>query len=185
MNEILQPTTRRTVLQRCLVFVAGALGVSLAAPEARSEPVPPAPSPPPEPNSGKTLKFYARRLHVHSGSQKPGELPAWNGRLNSHGDLLDQANGAKVGEFSATCFAPESPFGCAGSAHAVELQTLKVTNGTLFGIGSAGPMAEGERAHAILGGTGRFAGAQGSYVIRQNPAGRGEESVEFVITLKS
>ena len=185
MNEILKPTTRRTLLQRGLVFVGGVLGVPLALPDACGESVLPAPPPPPPPapSGGKTIRFYARRLNVHSTGQKPGELPAWGGRLNSHGDLLEGPEGAKVGEFSATCFGPKSPFGYAGSDHAVELQTLKLTNGTLFGIGSAGPMADGERAQAILGGTGRFAGAKGSYVIRQNPAGRGEESVEFVITL--
>ncbi len=185
MNEMFQPTTRRTVLQRCLVFVAGTLGVPLAAPEARGGPAPPAPSAPPEPKGATMLTFYARRLQIHCPSQKPGELPAWSGRLHSHGDLLERPDGAKVGEFSATCFGPESPFGCASTDHAVEFQNLKVTDGTLFGIGCAGPTAEGERARAILGGTGRFAGAKGSYVIRQNPAGRGEESVEFLITLLS
>jgi hypothetical protein len=183
MNEILHPTTRRTVLQRGLVLIAGALGLPLAAPEARSEALPPPPSPPPATPGGKTLQFYARRLLVHCPGQKPGEFHARSGRLHSHGELLDRPGGARVGEFSATCLGPESSFGCAGTDHAVELQTLKVADGTLFGIGSAGPAAEGERAHAILGGTGRFAGAQGSYVIRQSPAGRGEESFEFLITL--
>lgn len=183
MNEMLQPTTRRTVLQRCLAFAVGALGAPLAAPDARGEPAPAVPSVPPAPDGAKTLSFYARRLQVHCPSRKPGEFQVWSGRLHSHGDLLQQPGGAKVGEFSAICFGPESPFGGAGTDHAVELQTLKVPNGTLFGIGCAGPAAEGERAHAILGGTGRFAGAKGSYVIRQNPTGRGEESIEFLITL--
>ncbi len=189
MNELFQPTARRTVLKRSLAFIAGALGLQMAAPAAPVAPtVPSAPSPPteplpPAPGGGATLRFYTRRLQVHAGSVKPGQLPVWNGRLNSRGDLLERPDGAKVGEFSATCFSPDSPFGCAGSDHAVELQTLKVANGTLFGIGSAGPLADGERAHAILGGTGRFAGVRGSYVIRQNRTGRGEESVEFLITL--
>ena len=185
MNEVLQPTTRRTMLQRGLVFVAGVLGVQLPTPDARGEPAPPAPSPPAAPSGGKTLTFYARRLLVHCPTQKPGDLTTRSGRLHSHGDLLDRPDGAKVGEFSATCLGPESPFGCAGTNHAVELQTLKVTNGTLFGICGAGPVAGGERAHAILGGTGRFAGAKGSYVIRQSPTGRGGDSVEFQITLLS
>ncbi len=185
MNEMLQPTTRRTVLQRALIFVAGAIGLPLAPPGARGESAPAAPSEPPAPNAGTTLKFYARRLLVHCPSQKPGEIPAWSGRLHSQGDLLDRPDGAKVGAFSATCFGPASPFGGAGTDHTTEFQTLKVTDGTLFGIGCAGPAAGGERAHAILGGTGRFAGAKGSYVIRQTAAGRGEDGVEFLITLLS
>ncbi len=185
MSHILQPTTRRSALQRGLVLAAGAVALPVTVPDARGAPAPPAPSTPPAVNAGKTVKFYARRLLVHCPPQKPGQLPAWSGALHSHGDLLDRPDGAKIGEFSATCLGPESPFGCAGTDHAVELQTLKVANGTLFGIGSAGPTADGERAHAILGGTGCFAGAQGSYVIRQNPSGRGADSVEFLITLLS
>lgn len=185
MNATLQPTNRRTVLQRCLAFAVGVLGAPLAVPDARGEPAPPATSVPPAPDGAKALSFCARRLQVHCPSTKPGELPGWTGRLHSHGDLLQQPDGPKVGEFSATCFGPESPFGGAGTDHAVELQTLKVPHGTLFGIGCAGPAAQGERAYAILGGTGRFAGAKGSYVIRQNPTRRGEESIEFVITLIS
>ncbi len=194
MNGILQPTTRRTLLQRGLLFVAGALGAPLAMPDTRGERASPEPSPPSPPSSpispavasgGKTLRFYARRLMVHCPSPKAGALPAWSGRSHTAGDLLDGPNGSKVGEFSATCLGPESVFGCAGTEPAVELQTLKVTSGTLFGIGGAAPTAEGERAHAILGGTGCFAGARGSYVIRQNPGGQGEDGVEFLITLQS
>ncbi len=185
MNEMFPLTTRRTLLQRGLVFIAGALGLPLAMPEARSEPALPDPSPPPAPQTGKTLHFYARRLQVHCPSMNSGELPGWGGRLQSHGDLLDQPNGAKVGQFSATCFAPQSHFGSVGANHTVELQTLKLSEGTLFGMGCAGPAAEGERAHAIVGGTGSFTGARGSYVIRQSSSGRGEANVEFLITLVS
>jgi hypothetical protein len=98
---------------------------------------------------------------------------------------LDQPNGAKVGRFSATCFAPESHFGSLGAEHAVELQTLRLPGGTLFGIGTAGPIAESERAQALLGGTGCFAGATGCYVIRQSQAGCGDQNLEFEITLLS
>lgn len=182
MNEIMQPTNRRTVLQRCVLFVAGALGMPLATTGSQAEPPSPEPDPKPEANNEKVLRLYATRLMVHSQSQKPGELPAWNGRLHSRTDLLDRPNGAKVGEFSGSCFGPESHFGCAGSDHAMELQTLKLKEGTLFGMGASGPTASGDRVHAVIGGTGRFAGARGSYVIRQGqPAAKA--SVEFVITL--
>jgi hypothetical protein len=185
MNETIQQTTRRTVLQRCLLFVAGAFGVPMVNAGTPGRPQLPSPNAKPEVQSANTVRFYARRVQVQSQRQKPGEFPAWTGRLHSRTDLLDQPNGAKIGEFAAACFGPESFFGSTGSNHAMELQTLKVSDGTLFGIGTAGPTSAGEREHAILGGTGRFAGARGSYVIRQNPTTAGKESLEFVITLLS
>jgi hypothetical protein len=57
---------------------------------------------------------------------------------------------------------------------------------SLFGIGSAGAPSAAGRSLAILGGTGRFAGARGTYSEREvadGPHGRG--SLEFVVTLVS
>ena len=186
MNEIMQPTTRRNVLQRCACFVAGALGVPLVEASSRSQEAwqPQAPPPAAPTPAASTIRFYGKHVQVHAPSQKPGELPTRNGRLHSGTDLFDRPDGAKVGEFSAARFSPETPFGNPSPGHSVELQTLRLQDGTLFGIGTAGPTAGAERTHAILGGTDRFAGARGSYVIRQNPAA-GKASVEFVITLLS
>jgi hypothetical protein len=183
MSNIFHPTHRRALLKRGLACLAGAAGLRLAgpAPQAVASPVVEPASP--APAGGTTIKFYSRRLHVRLGGAKPGLVPSPNGRVNSRCDLLESPDGAKVGDFTATCFSPDSPFGFAASEHDVELQTLKVADGTLFGIGASGPGSKGERAQAVLGGTGRFAGARGSYVIRQNGPGQGEESFEILITL--
>src|SRR5262245_47534565 len=107
MNQVLEPSTRRSMLQRGLVFIAGVLGVPLAVPDVRGEPAPPTPTLPPTPTGQTTIQFYTRRLVVHSPSRRPGDLPVWSGRLHSHGDLLDRPKGTKVGQFSATCMGPE------------------------------------------------------------------------------
>src|SRR5206468_3799858 len=65
----------------------------------------------------------------------------------------------------------------------VEFQTFQLPDGVLFGVGAGGG-AGAQRTWAVLGGTGRFAGARGSYVEREvsvAPAGRG--AVEFILTL--
>lgn len=181
MNELQQPTSRRTLLQRSLLCVAGAFGLKLAPRDAQAS------DPPPSSAGGSSLTVYARALRVRSAGQQPGKLPVWNGRLNSHGELLDRPDGQKVGEFSATRFGPDAPFQ-AGSGSAggnVELQTLQLSDGTLFGIGGANLSADGAKAHAILGGTGRFAGAKGSYVVRRGSTGSSDGAIEFVITLLS
>ena len=185
MNEVTQSTSRRTVLQRCLLFVAGAMGLPSVANAVPSRPDVSPPGPKPAERASQTVRFYARALQTHCPGRKPGELPTSSGRMHSRADLLDKPGGAKVGEFCATCLGPDSHFGIACADQSVELQTLNSKEGTLFGIGSAESSAAGAREHAILGGTGRFAGARGSYVIRQASATAGRASVEFVITLIS
>jgi hypothetical protein len=175
MVELHQPTNRRTLLHRGLIFLAGAAGLQLADKEVRA-----GTGPAPEEGS-KTLRFCARRWQAHSQGQRPGQLPARQGRTNTHGELLDAATGKKVGEFYATSFCPEASFG--GQANigaAIELQTFTFSDGILFGMGSAASGAAGPQHHAILGGTGRFAGARGICVV--SPGSRtGEETVELVI----
>jgi hypothetical protein len=99
-------------------------------------------------------------------------------------DLLAEAGGESVGEFVATALTAEGSFGAQGlSAFALEMQTFRVGGDTLFGIGAPGARG-GARAYAVLGGTGRFAGARGSCLERAvEPGGPLRGEVEFVLTL--
>jgi hypothetical protein len=173
MNELKQTISRRSVLQRSLLFVAGACGLQLAPSTGRAAEVPP--------DGRATLTLYSPSWRARSPGQRPGKLPTRSGLLNRHGDLLDGVSGKKVGEFTATCFGSDSSFPPASSTgFNLELQTLRLQDGTLFGIGSG---SEEQKVHAILGGTGRFAGAKGSYVVRRTAQGPKEGAVEFVINL--
>jgi hypothetical protein len=99
-------------------------------------------------------------------------------------ELLDGAQGAVVGELVATSLGSGASFGAPSPAGAcVELQTFRIGDDTLFGMGTEAARA-GERAYAVLGGTGRFAGARGACVERSlGDEGAARGQVEFLVTL--
>jgi hypothetical protein len=180
MNELSQPASRRSLLQKAFGVVAGALGMKMLDQETRAEEAPAGPGP------GQVLSFYARQIEAHVPGQSPGRLPISNGRMNRQGELLDRPDGKKVGSFHATCFYPESPLHSSPSvASSVELQMFHLPAGTLFGMGGSSAHVVGEMHHAILGGTGRFAGVRGSYVLRHSAKESSPAGFEFVLTLIS
>jgi hypothetical protein len=157
--------------------LASAFGLGAIARRATAEEAPaPAPARP------TTLTLYGRRRPTPPRSPQ-GALTG-GGRISSYGDLLDGPEGSPVGEFYANGLGLEAAFGSAVPAvSGVEFQTFQLPDGALFGVGAAGSTA-GERTWAILGGTGRFAAARGTYVEREvsaTPAGRA--GVEFILTL--
>ncbi|HKZ31495.1 MAG TPA: hypothetical protein VJ648_03965, partial [Vicinamibacteria bacterium] len=99
-------------------------------------------------------------------------------------ELLDALDGRVVGELVATALAAETAFPGSGSASSgLELQTLRIGDDTLFGMGACAARG-GERAYALVGGTGRFAGARGTCVehtLEDDGPVRGE--IELVVTL--
>ncbi len=176
--EQIQPINRRTLLQRGLVLLAGALGLEVVEPGSRAQAALVAQS------DGAPLRLYARRWQGHPHGLEAGELPASSGRLNRQGELLAAPNGEKIGEFQTTCFCQEGSFGaCAAKGASIELQTFKLGEDTLFGMGCFNPTARTAQLQAIVGGTGRFAGARGSYRINR-AAGKGSgDNVEIVLTI--
>jgi hypothetical protein len=65
---------------------------------------------------------------------------------------------------------------------------FNLTDGTIIGMGTTQDFRDAESVHAILGGTGRYEGASGSYVARQSPldlGGDGTAKFDFTITLRS
>lgn len=171
MERVSKSPERRTLLQRGLVLLTGALGVGAAARKVGSAE---APASKPDP----TLRLHGRR--------GPAPPPGRSGeRLVRYGELLDGPDGKRIGEFFTSGFCLETPFGPQAVAPSnLEFQTFQLPEGTLFGIGAAGPGAE--RTLAILGGTGRYAAARGSYVEREVPSATpGRDAVEFVLSLTS
>ena len=154
-------TSRRGALGRGLALLAGVVGVGAAGRVEAASAAPPATELKPQGRQTE-LKLHGRHFHLHAPSSRPGQVPAKGERLSAYGELLDRPNGRRVGHFTAAFFALESPFAGAAS---LELHSLHLEDGTIHGLGTAARGAEGH--FAILGGTGRYAGARGSYVSHQ------------------
>jgi hypothetical protein len=162
-------TTRRNAVSRGLLALAGLAGVGAASAgglklAATSEP--------------SDVVLYGRNWRTSQG--RLGELPTEGERISVRGELIDAVQGTPVGEFYAAAFAVG---GGPHPAHGerLELHTFKLRDGTIIGSGTAGQL---EGVFAILGGTGRFAGARGTYVARQRHQDfGGDGSAEFVLKL--
>jgi len=97
-------------------------------------------------------------------------LPDFSSAMSPKGELED-ATGGVVGRFSAGLLP--------GSDGQVAVQRFSFSEGSLIGMGSG--LLDGEE-YAVVGGTGRFAGAIGSYVVTLQPGEFGRDA-EFVINL--
>jgi hypothetical protein len=116
-------------------------------------------------------------------------LPQPGERSTSFGQLFEAPDGEKAGEFYASSFSFGSPFGPGEmAANAMEMHHFNLKDGTIVGMGTLGGFHEVESVHAIIGGTGRYVGATGSYVARQSPielGGDGTADFTFNIILGS
>jgi hypothetical protein len=165
-------SSRRGVLGRGLLLVAGALGIGAAG----------------RPGSARAarklgvtqLRLYGQNFHLHAPSHRPGRIPANGERHNAYGELLDRRGGTVIGHFSAAHLTHDSPFTAAVSS--LEIHTFTLGDGTIHGIGSAVRGADGQ--FLVLGGTGRYAGIQGSYLAQQGTRELGGNgTAEFRLTL--
>jgi hypothetical protein len=132
------------------------------------------------------LRLYGRNWHLQGeGPRARWTRPERGQRQLIFGELLDgptSSAGVKVGEFYATCTCVNAPFGAGPLAAAfVEHHTLNLGEGTLTAMGTS----QGEESTlAIVGGTGRYTGARGSYVARQLPVELGGDgTAELVVTI--
>jgi len=150
MEEATRRTSRRNLLGRSVALAAGALGVGAVGRVGTAEAAKP---------ENRDFQLHGRHFHLQAPTHRAGKLPEKGDRLSAYGELLDRPNGKAVGHFTAAFFALDSPFAGASS---LELHTFNLADGTIHGLGSAARGAEGH--FAILGGTGRYTGARGSYV---------------------
>lgn len=165
-----EQATRRSALARGLVLVGGLVGLGAAGAAGEAVAAP----------GATTLVLYAGGMRGFSHDRRHGELARSGDRVTFEGELRDRPDGRRVGELHAAAFTLRGPGG-GGAAERIELHTFVLEDGTLVGSGAGG--ASGG-SFAILGGTGRFAGARGSYVLRRSghePGGH--ETAELAITL--
>ena len=152
-------TSRRSLLGRGALLAAGALGLSAARWDR-----PALGAAVPTKGGDTKVRLYGRNFHLHSGAAPAGKVPAKGDRHSAYGELLDRPNGTVVGHFSAAHLTHDSPFAAAASS--LEIHTFTLKDGTILGLGTVARGAEGH--FVIVGGTGRYAGAQGGYVARQH-----------------
>jgi hypothetical protein len=176
MAMALHKAKRRSILKSGALVLAGAIGFGGLNTETVAE------AAMTDGGGSTTLTLYGRQWQMVAADRRLGMVPVQGDRMAMYGEFLDAEGGRKVGEFYATCFCVDSPFGATPfSAANVEMHTLNLEGGTIIGMGSA---SVGENNYAIVGGTGRFLGARGSYVAQQRPWELGGDgTAEFVITL--
>ena len=144
----------------------------------------------PAPSAGTlSMSIHGWDWHLTYPDRPRGVAPSPGERSASYGQLSAVPGGDKVGEFYASSFSFGSPFGnTAVSAAAMEMHHFNFEDGTIVGMGTIGGYHDDESVHAIIGGTGRFEGATGSYVGIQRPielGGDGRAEFRFNITLRS
>jgi hypothetical protein len=163
MHRTTNGTTRRSALGRLALAFGGAVGIgggATAVAKAHTGGGTAA-----EPRTPRVITLHARDLRTAPFHRDPR--------------LVEAVEDAPFGELIDQRFRPAGAFRAAVLPTGGSLHTFKLHGGQLFGIGPGG--LEGT-AHAIVGGTGRFAGAAGSYSIE--PASRlPGRSVTFVFTL--
>ena len=173
MDGTVSRSARRTLLKRGLVGAAAVTAVIAGGGRANAAVIAP---------TGGTIKLLGRGFHAFTG-ERVGLLPSKGDAYSIYGELLD-ASGVKVGDFVASCTATDSPFELTGQGQgSIDTQTLNLRDGSIVGMG-AGTGAT--RAYAIVGGTGRYAGARGSYTATLDTYGLGGSGeAAFEITLSA
>jgi hypothetical protein len=148
------------------LLAAGAVGIGFAAREATDEESSAAPM-----RRGKKLVVYGRDMRMHSPNRAAGEMPPAGDRPTPQGRLVDGRE-RSLGLFSSAVLA---------SAAALELHTFEFEEGSIFGVGAG---ATDRATFAVIGGTGRYAGATGSYLARHSLRELGGDgTAEFTLNL--
>ena len=172
MSENNRLTTRGGALKRLLLLAGGAAGgivggralASHGEPAALPAPATPAPEP-------VDVVLYGRHWRLGSHTTEHGKAPRPDEPRTPKGLIVDGA-GNDLGTFKAA-----SVLGYGG---ALQLQTFDLVDGTIVGIGAGGVH---ESPFAIIGGTGRYLGASGTYVGKQSPRELGGDgTAEFKLT---
>ena len=159
-------TTRRALISRGLWAITGAVGLGVAgtgvALGAAEEPASAA--------GPAQLTLVVHDVRFTSPSAKPGALPDAGAIASPHGALHDTA-GQHLGRFSGGTLP--------GSGGQIAIQRFTFADGTIIGMGSGGLDRE---EYAVVGGTGRYAGAIGTYVAQVRPGAHGRDA-EFQISV--
>lgn len=171
---------RRALLGRTALFIGGLVGVGLTGRAMQSGELS---------KATVSMKIHGDNWRATYPDRRRGILPQPGERSSVFGELIDETDHAKIGEFYASSFQFGSPFGTTeASAGAMEMHQFNLRDGTIVGIGTTNDLAGGPSTHAIIGGTGKYEGASGSYVATQRPfelGGDGTAEFDLSIILRS
>ena len=164
--------SRRSLIGRGFVGLAAALGLGAGAGVTAAK------------RSGgggepHTLRLDGRGWTLTTPGHRTGERVQPGDRSTVHGQLL--AGDRVVGSFIGSRLAAPSQSGGLDADASLELHTFTLEGGTILGMGSALP---GAGTFAIVGGSGTYANARGSYTAEQQSYELGGNgSASFVLTL--
>jgi hypothetical protein len=162
--------SRRSLLKRALVLAGGAVGLGVAGKDARAA-------------TGSGLRLYGSNWRLSTPLRRPGEAirPGDHGAV--YGDLLDGPKGKVLGQFYGSRLALQAAPANARADASVEVHTFVLPGGTIVGMGTS---VLGRAVFAVVGGTGRYAGATGSYQATQRLREQGGDgTAEFILTLQA
>lgn len=165
--------SRRSLLGRGLVGLAAAVGLGAGAGVTASR------TADRNESAETTIRLDGRGWTLTTPGRRVGERVQPGDRSTVHGQLLE--GGRPVGSFiGSRVAAPSAPGGLDADA-ALELHTFTLERGTILGMGSALP---GASVFSIVGGSGLYANARGSYTAEQQSYELGGDgSATFVLTL--
>ncbi len=170
--------TRREFLKIAALLVTGAAGATVASQSrfisAAFEPAAGAK----HTSDGSAFELHARHIHLYSQQREKGEMPAMGDHVLVHGELFDRSTGATLGEYYSNALHLGPHSGSMGfSAATVEIHTFSLADGMLMGMGTTKESAGEPGVFAVVGGSGRFASAGGSYTARQDPQELGGDGI--------
>jgi hypothetical protein len=176
--------TRRSALRSGVALLAGAVGLEVVGRSRAGEVPAPPPPLPGVARTATTLTLHARHLRAVPAGGRPGG-PVENGaRLTLFADLVDGA-GSVIGSLTGVSHCTAAPLSSDDSpVGALEMHTLSLRDGTIVAMGTAPAVAWGTGTFAVVGGTGRYAGATGSGVAeQQTDAAGGHGCARYTLTL--
>lgn len=154
-------TTRRSILgvgALALAGLAGAVGLGSIAERARSAPGAVVP--------GAPVELHGSEWHLRAPDLRPGVLPERGDRVTIAGVLSGSPGGTPIGSFFATSMHLDTVGAARFATAEMQIHTIQLPEGNLVGMGTA---VAGEATYAVIGGTGRYLGATGSYSAVQRP----------------
>ena len=176
-TDQLPAVSRRQLLTGLALLGAGAAAgtaTGIAVKEITAQPAVPAPAipAPAVPAALTAMTLHAQRVAIEVVGQEPGKLPPVGAPFTARGAVVDGA-GASLGSFAITPLP--------GGAPGLQLHTFELEGGTLMGMGLA---TGGEGTFAIIGGTGRYQAAGGTYTARVGADRNGRPTAQFDLSLR-